>query len=205
MYGFSREELEVLRGLDTPWKIQEFLSRLRYNPEDTCMSPRMVLRKRRCHCIEGAMLAAAAFRLSGRRPLLVDMTASRHDLDHVIAVFRENGKWGAISKTNHAVLRYREPVYSSIRELVMSFFHEYTDDKGRKTLRSYSDPLDISKLDENGWMTSENDVWAVPNTLIKTRHHAVIGLIGIRRLRRADPIEIKIGNVLQYRVRKRRP
>ena len=122
--SFNKEELKTLKRLDSPAKIQDFLCRLRYNPKDTCFSPRMVLRKRCCHCVEGAMLAAAALRLNGRKPLLVDLTASRRDLDHVIAVFRENGKWGAISKTNHAVLRYREPVYTSIRELAMSFFHE---------------------------------------------------------------------------------
>lgn len=108
------------------------------------------------------MLAAAALRMHGHRPLVVDLKATEADDDHVIAVFRQHGSWGAISKTNHAVLRYREPVYASIRELVLSFFHEYFLKNGKKTLRSYSQPVDLSRFDRRGWMTSEEDVWYIP-------------------------------------------
>jgi len=202
MHGFNEKEMKMLKRLDSPAKVQDFLCRLRYNPKDTCMSPSMVLRKRCCHCVEGAMLAAAALRLQGRKPLLVDLTASRRDLDHVIAIFKENGRWGAVSKTNHVVLRYREPVYASIRELVMSFFHEYTDSKGRKTLRSYSDPVDLSKLDGKGWMTSAKDVWFVPDLLIKVKHYPILNRSQIARLRRADPIEVRVGNILEWKVKK---
>jgi hypothetical protein len=142
-------------------------------------------------------------RLHGRKPLVVDLEASRKDFDHVIAVFREHGKWGAISKTNYAVLRYREPVYNSVRELVMSYFHEYTDKTGRKTLRSYSDPVDLSRLDRTGWMTSEKNVWAVPEHLTKVRHHRILTNRQIRSLRRADPIEIKAGNLVEWKDRKK--
>jgi len=207
MHGFNDRELKVLKKLDSPRKIQGFLDTLRKNFEpdgDSCMSPRVVLRKGCCHCIEGAMLACAAMRLHGRKPLVVDLTASNRDFDHVIAVFKENGKWGAISKTNYAVLRYREPVYNSVRELVMSYFHEYTDSGGRKTLRSYSDPVDLSKLDRTGWMTSEKDVWKVPDHLVKVRHHSILNRSQIARLRRADPIEIKAGKLLEWKQGKKR-
>lgn len=127
--------MSILRLLKTPRKIQDFLEEIPINfePEgDTCLSPRRVLRERRAHCIEGAMLAALALRIQGERPLVLDLEASAQDHDHVIALFKRHGCWGAISKTNHAVLRYREPVYKTIRELVLSFFHEYMDGTGRK-------------------------------------------------------------------------
>ena len=142
MFGFDEEEINLLGSLDTPKKIQDFLESIPINMEedgvDTCLSPQRVLREQRAHCIEGALFAAMALRIHGHRPLVVDMTAARFDSDHVITVFREEGFWGSISKTNHGVLRYREPVYKSIRELVMSYFHEYFDNyTGRKSLRSY--------------------------------------------------------------------
>src|SRR3989344_1742309 len=128
MYGLNEKEVKMLKALNTPRKIQDFLNKIPINFEekgDTCFSPKMVLKKWKAHCIEGAMLAAVALRLNGKKPLVVDLTSVPEDFDHVICVFKEDGCWGAISKTNHAVLRYREPVYKNIRELVMSFFHEY--------------------------------------------------------------------------------
>jgi len=163
------------------------------------MSPRMVLRTGRCHCIEGALLAAAALRLHGHRPLIVDLTANDRDQDHVIAVFKQHGHWGAISKTNHAVLRYREPVYKTIRELVMSYFHEYFDDKGRKNLRSYSRPIDLSRFDNQNWMTSEEDVWCIPNHLVDVPHQKIMSRPQIATLRKADRIELKAGDVVQFK------
>src|SRR3990167_3503815 len=177
MVGLTRTELRVLRRLDSPRKIQDFLEKLPSNHEpngDTCRSPRAVLRTKTAHCIEGAMLAALALRLKGHRPLLVDLTAAPFDQDHVIAVFRQHGHWGAISKTNHSVLRYREPVYETIRELVLSYFHEYTDDEGKKTLRSYSRPVDLSRFDLQDWMTSDDDVWFIPEHLADVPHLPIV-------------------------------
>ena len=131
MYGLNEKEVKILKSLNTPRKIQDFLNKIPINFEedgkDTCFSPRRVLRENKAHCIEGAMLAATALRLNGEKPLVVDLTSTPKDFDHVVCVFNQNGRWGAISKTNHAVLRYREPGYKDIRELVMSFFHEYFD------------------------------------------------------------------------------
>ena len=202
MFDLTTQEEKILKKLDTPGKIQDFLNKLEINFEEngeTCMSPRRVLETRKCHCIEGAMLAALALRLHGQKPLIVDLTASKEDFDHVIAVFRENGKWGAISKTNHAVLRYREPVYSSIQELVMSFFHEYFEDDGIKTLRSYSEAVDLSRFDELRWMTSEDDVWFVDKYLGKARHFRILNQNQISKLRKADKIEIEAGKIVEYR------
>jgi hypothetical protein len=202
MFGLTRKELEILNKLDTPAKIQNFLSALKINFEengDSCMSPRMVLKQGKCHCIEGAILAALALRIHGYKPLIVDMTANDKDFDHVITVFEKNKKWGAISKTNHAVLRYREPVYNSIRELVMSFFHEYFNDQGKKTLRSFSMPVNLSIFDKYNWMTAEEDIWYIPNYLVKTKHLPILDRKQIAGLRKADEIEIKAGKIVEWK------
>ncbi len=196
-----KKEFRILKRLDTPGKIQSFLNKIPMNfeeDEDSCMSPLMVLRKNKCHCIEGAMLAALAFKLQGKKPLIVDMKASRQDDDHVIAVFKEGGKWGCVSKTNHGVLRYREPVYRDIRELIMSFFHEYTNKSGIKTLRSYSLPVDLSIFDSQNWMDSEEDIWFVPEHLVNIKHYAILSRGQAARLKKADEIEIKIGKVVEW-------
>ncbi len=196
MFNLTEKEEESLRKLDTPSKIQDFLNKIPINfdyKKDTCMSPRMVLKKWKCHCIEGAMLAAAALRLQGRSPLIVHLKASRDDYDHVIALFKENGKYGGITKTNHGVLRYREPVYDSVRELVMSFFHEYFNDEGEKTLRSYSVPVNLAKFDKKNWITSEEDLWYIDGYLDKVKHFPVLTRKQVKNLRKADKIEIKIG------------
>jgi len=201
MFNLNEKELKILKQLNTPKKIQDFLNEMPINFEkngDTCMSPRMVLKENKAHCIEGAMLAATALRLNGEKPLVVDMTASRNDFDHVICVFNRNGMWGCVSKTNHAVLRYREPIYKSIRELVLSFFHEYSNDFGKKTLRSYSLPVDLSRFDNLNWMASEEDVWFVPDYLAKVKHFPILNLRQIRGLRKADELEIKAGKLLDW-------
>jgi hypothetical protein len=201
-FGLTTKEERILRALDSPVKIQEFINKIPINFEekgDSCMSPRMVLKKNKAHCIEGAMLAALALRLHGEKPLLVDLTASKDDYDHVIAVFKKHGKWGAISKTNHAVLRYREPVYRDIRELVMSFFHEYfNNDTGKKTLRSFSQPVDLSQFDELGWMTSQEDVWYVSEHLVKIKHFPILNKKQIASLKKADKLEIEAGKLLEW-------
>ena len=146
------------------------------------------------------MFAAAALRFHGHKPLVVDLTSVKDDHDHVITVFKYRGYWGAISKTNHAVLRYREPIYRSIRELVMSYFHEYfTNHDGKKTLRSYSMPVDLSRFDRKGWMTSEEDVWYVPEFLLKVPHKPILSRLQIAFLRKADPIEIKAGKMVEWK------
>ena len=202
MFGLTKKEEKILRKLNNPKKIQDFINKIPANfdyKKDTCMSPRMVLKKWKCHCIEGALLAALALRIQGKKPLIVDLTATKEDDDHIITVFKENGFWGAITKTNHGVLRYREPVYKNIRELVMSFFHEYFDNKGKKTLRSYSLPVDLSRFDKKVWMTAEEDVWEIPDYLVKVKHYNILNKKQIRNLRKADKIEIQIGKVTEWK------
>ncbi|MEK6854918.1 MAG: hypothetical protein AABX73_01725 [Nanoarchaeota archaeon] len=200
--GFTLEEFSVLKRINTPKKIQDFLNSLKINFEekgDTCMSPRMVLREGKAHCIEGALLAAVALRIQGHPPLIVDMEASRKDFDHVIAVFRKDGFWGAIGKTNHAVLRYREPIYKNVRELVMSYFHEYfVNESGSKTLRTYSEPVDLSIFDKHNWMTSDEEVWFIAEHLTKIGHSKILTMSQIRNLRKADLIEREAGKLVEY-------
>lgn len=163
------------------------------------MSPRRVLRENRAHCMEGALLAACAFALQGRRPLLLDLTSARGDDDHVVALFQDHGRWGAATKTNHAVLRYREPVYRTVGELAMSYFHEYFLDDGRKTLRSYSRPVDLSRFNRRGWMVDEQDVWYIVDALNQASHTSILRPGQANALRRADKIEIDAGKLTQWK------
>jgi len=163
--AFTAAERAIFRRLSAPEKIQRFLDGLAYNKEalgPTCRSPRRVLRDRTAQCMEGALFAAAALRLIGHPPLLLDFEAVRDD-DHVLAIFRQRGHWGAVAKSNYSGLRYREPVYRTLRELAMSYFEHYYNLKREKTLRSYSRPVNLRRFDSVGWMTSLEDVWAVPD------------------------------------------
>lgn len=201
MLNLTALELRILRPLTTPRKVQDFLNNIPANFEphgDTCMSPRRVLETGIAHCMEGALLAALALRLCGHRPLVMSLYATADDLDHVIAVFRQHGHWGAISKTNHAVLRYREPVHRTIREIAVSYFHEYTDEQGKKTLRAYSRPVDLSRFDRKGWMTSNEDVWYIPEYLADLPHIPLVHRAQIATLRRADELERTAGELVQW-------
>ena len=202
MFNLNEKELKIFKSLNTPKKIQDFLNKIPINFEekgDTSLSPRRVLKENKAHCMEGAMLAALALRINGEKPLVIDLTANAKDFDHVVCVFKRKGKWGAIGKTNHAVLRYREPIYRDIRELVMSFFHEYFDDNGKKNLRSYSLPVDLSRFDSINWMTSEKDVWEIPDYLAKVKHYPILTRSQIARLRKADKIEIEAGKLTEWK------
>src|ERR1019366_5434755 len=147
-----------------------------YNKEPhgpTCLSPRRVLRDQTAHCMEGALLGAAALRMLGHPPLLLDLEAVRDD-DHVLAIFRVQGHWGAVAKSNYSVLRFREPVYRTLHELVMSYFEHYYNLQREKTLRKYSRPVNLERFDAMGWMTAEDDPWAIPEYLCTIAHSAVL-------------------------------
>ncbi len=202
MGELAAAERALLRRLNTPRKLQDFLERLRYNRgpgSDTLHSPRVVLCKRRAHCIEGALLAAAALWVNGARPLLLDVRSTDDDLDHVVALFRRHGCWGAISKTNHVVLRYREPVYRTVRELAMSYFHEYFLNSGVKTMRDFSDPYDVARHHGTAWLTREDDLWDIAEALDQSPHRRIMTARQVRELRRADPVEVRAGKLVVWR------
>ncbi len=205
--GLTPAEFAVLKRLDTPQKIQAFCYGLGQNFEldgDTCRPVRGVLQTRTAHCIEGAMLAACALWVHGEPPLLLDMRAVR-DFDHVVALFRRHGRWGAISKTNGIGLRSRDPVYGSLRELAMSYFHEYTNRRDHKTLREYSVPYDLRRLDPGIWLTGtklkgrKRNAWEVAEALDALRHFSLVGRRQLRAVTRRDPFERQVGGMLQHR------
>ncbi|MGH8668286.1 MAG: hypothetical protein ACREUN_09690 [Burkholderiales bacterium] len=200
--GLTPAEFAVLRRLDTPRRIQDFVYRLGQNFEvggETCQTVRAVLRTRRAHCIEGAMLAACAFWVHGEPPLLLDMRAVR-DFDHVVALFRRQGRWGAISKTNGVFLRSRDPVYGSLRELAMSYFHEYCNRREHKTLREYSLPYDLRRVDTQLWVSGEKHAWQVAEDLDRLRHFKLMNGRLLREVTRRDPFERLAGDLKQFPV-----
>jgi hypothetical protein len=187
---YTRDERAVFRKLTTPSRIQQFLNdEIAYNLEpkgDTCYSPRLVLRHRVAHCMEGAVFAAAALRLLGYPPLLVDLEAVR-DSDHVLAVYKLNGCWGSIAKSNFAGLRGREPVYRSIRELAISYFEHYFNEAGEKTLRNHSRPVNLSRFDRSvRWMTTEEEIWEIPTYLCEVPHTPLVTAPVLRNVARMD-------------------
>ncbi|HXS75006.1 MAG TPA: hypothetical protein VN753_02435 [Terracidiphilus sp.] len=170
LLGLTAASLRTLRALKTPSQIQKFIDAIPYQYADTAWSPQRVLRERKGHCLEGALVAAAALRVNGYPPLLVDLEAVRDD-DHVLAVYRQHGLWGSIAKSNFAGLRFRAPVYRTVRELALSYVDHYYNLRGERTLRAYSRPVNLSRLDNQHWMTSEEDVWCVPELLIAAPHY----------------------------------
>lgn len=204
--GLTHAESSVLIRLSTPAKIQGFLDALPANFEiggQTCLSVREVLRQRRAHCLEGAMLAACALWMHGEPPLLLDLRAER-DYDHVVALFRRGGAWGAISKTNPPVLRWRDPVYRSLRELAMSYLHEYANERAQKTLRSYSRPFDLRALDPKVWVTNGKNCWEVGEAVDDIRHYRLVTKRQARMLRLRDTLERKAGALLEHRPPRKR-
>lgn len=194
-------EHTILKKLKSPKLIQNYLDTLAINFErysDTHYSPRMVLEHKKAHCIEGALLAAAALWLNGEEPLLMDLRAAKGDYDHVVALYRKNGYWGAISKSNHATIRWRDPVYKTPRELALSYFHEWFPEKtGVRTLRSFSKPVNMKKFGMN-WITSEEELWWVDDALNNAPHYPIAPPSNLRWARTADIMEIKAGSITEW-------
>jgi hypothetical protein len=186
------EDIRTLRTLKTPAQIQRFVDELIYQYADTAGSPQRVLRERKGHCLEGALLAAAALRINGHPPMLMDLEAVRDD-DHVVALYREQSLWGGIAKSNFAGLRFRSPVYRTLRELALSYFDHYYNLRGERTLRAYAGPVNLSRLDSEHWMTADEDVWCVPELLIAARHHPLFPDKVARALPRLDKRSYEAG------------
>lgn len=202
--GLNKEEWRILKKLSTPEKIQDFLNTLPFNFElngETYMSPQRALKARTAHCFEGALIAALALWMQGKRPLLLDLKSSGGDTDHVVTLFERDGFWGAISKTNHAVLRYREPVYKSVRELAMTYFHEYFLHNGKKTLRSFSKPFDLSK--DASWITAQEDLFDLVELLNDSPHINIVSAKQIKNLRKAEDIERRAGMLVEWKKKER--
>ncbi len=198
---FEHQEFDVFKKLNSPQKVQDFLDKIPVNfgkKGHTLRSPLFALNHNQIHCMEGALLASAIFWYHGNKPLLLDLKTTESDFDHVVALFKRNGLWGAVSKTNHAVLRYRDPVYKSVRELAMSYFNEYFTDDGVKTMRSYSLPFDLRKFSVE-WLTSSDDLWDIGTALDESPHKKIFPNNAHRHLRPAHTLEIKAGKLTEWK------
>ena len=201
--GLTLNEYETLARLSTPIKIQDFLDTLPMNWEengDTHRSPQRVLQEKKAHCIEGALLAAAALWIAGEPPLIMNLSPrwGRGDFDHVVALYKRGGRFGAISKTNHACLRFRDPIYRTPRELALSYFHEWFINETReKVLEQYSKPLDMRRFDTD-WITAEKDLWNIADTLDELPYYNLVPKGNWRFVRPADDMELKAGSFIEW-------
>ena len=171
--SFTPSERRALRSLNTPEKIQGFLDKIPYHLADTAWSPRRVLRERTAHCLEGAVFAAAALQLNGHLPLILDLEAD-NDTDHVIAVYRQAGAWGAIASSNYSTCRFRSPVYRTLRELALSYFEGYFNPRGQRSLRTFSRPVNLSRFDVIGWRITEKPIWFIAEHLCDIPHRPLL-------------------------------
>lgn len=161
------EQKELFTGLTSPYAIQAFLDETAYSAEDANRCPIRVMADRQAHCLDGALFAAAALRRLGFPPVVIDMFPDPGtDDDHVLAIFRQNGGYGAVAKSNYTGLRFREPVYRTLRELIMSYFDSYFNVQGQKTLRTYTRPVNLSKFDQYNWMETDAGVDVIERYLL---------------------------------------
>jgi len=186
-------ERRLVASFTTPPKIQEFLDSIDYSEEERYRSPLTVLRDRKGHCFDGALFAAAMLRRIGYPPIITDIIPNDNDDDHLLALFKMRGHWGAVAKSNYSGLRFREPVYRTLRELVMSYFENFFNSVGEKTMRGYTRPLDLTSFDASGWMTDDNALDAIGQRLDEIRTFKPISPAMIRNLSFADDRSLRAG------------
>jgi hypothetical protein len=191
-WGLTNKEYRKLRSLKDPYGIQRLLDAMPYHLKDTAWSPRRVLAENTAHCYEGALFAAAALRVNGYPPLIMDLEAD-HDTDHVIAIYKVDGCWGAVAKSNYTGCRYREPIYRSLRELALSYFDVYFNLRGERSLRTFSKPVNMERFDRLNWMTTDKPVWFVAEHLLTIRHTRLISFAQAKRLHRLDSRSFQAG------------
>lgn len=192
----NAQERSLFQSLDSPARIQAFLDEVHYPATDRNRCPLNVLRDRQGHCLDGALFAAAALRQLGHPPLIVDMYPEPGlDDDHVLAIFKLNGRYGALAKSNFVTLRYREPVYHSLRELVMSYFDGFFNVDGIRTMRSYSRPLKLAAYDQAGWMWSDAGADVIERRLLQLHRYPLLTMEMAVELVRVDPLSYKAGTL----------
>jgi hypothetical protein len=186
-------ERRLLAGLTTPARLQSFLDGISYRSEEIYRSPLRTLRDRRGHCYDGAVFAAMALSRMGYPPRILELIPNRRDDDHILAVYRENGRWGAVAHSNFSGLRYREPVFRGLRELVMSYFEDFFNQSGEKTLRGYTLPLHLNRYDRLLWMTRDRTMNDIARGLDRVPHRRLLSPAMIRRLAPADARKLRAG------------
>ena len=197
--GLSHDHASLLARLNTPHKIQDYLDSLGINFEpdgDTCYGVAHSLSTGKAHCIEAAFIAACALWMAGEKPLVMDFQADK-DYDHVVALYKYKGHWGAISKSNHIWLRWRDPVYRTLRELALSYFHEYVTGP-RKTLRTYSAPYNMSRVPPEQWITNNDSCFEVAGLIDSGKHYQLVPNTHIKMLRARDALELKAGRLVEH-------
>ena len=198
--GFTPAELRALRALKTPVGVQRFVDDLPYNLRFDARSPKKVLQDRTASCLDGGIFAAAALRVLGFPPLIFDLEAD-HDTDHVVAIYKVRGHWGAVAKSNFTGCRYREPVYRNLRELALSYFNIYFNLRFERTLRRYSRPVNLARFDDRHWMSTDKPVWFIAEYLCEIPHIRLLPSGAEDRLTRVDPRTVK-GEMVGHRRKK---
>jgi len=182
----TKTELRTFSKLNSPFKIQEFLDSIPYSDEERYRCPRSVLQDRKAHCYDGAVFAAASLSMIGYPPLLVDMLPNRRDDDHILAIFHRNNRWGAVAKSNYSGLRFREPVYRGLRELIMSYFESYYNISAEKTLVGYTVPLNLNRFDKLDWLINDKAMDAIANGLDGIRKYKLLTSAMAKQLSAVD-------------------
>jgi hypothetical protein len=182
----TKSERQLLNRLTTPNRIQAFLDQLAYSTEETYRCPLRAFREGVAHCYDGALLAAALLRRRGYPPLILEMLPNRRDDDHLLALFKENGHWGAVGKSNFVGLRFREPIYRTLRELVLSYFEQFYNVEREKTLRGYTLPLNLKPFDRFGWMVRDEPLEWIAEKLDRTRR---VRLLAPEMVRKLSPVD----------------
>ncbi|MEP7276098.1 MAG: hypothetical protein ABI812_07060 [Betaproteobacteria bacterium] len=199
--GLTAREFAQLARLRTPQRIQAFVNAIPTNHEtdgETALSVREVLRQRRAHCIEGAFVAACALWIRGAPPLVMHLACEPHDDPHVVTLFRNGGNWGAISKSNGVALRHRDAIYRSLRELALSYFHEFCDRRGQRTLRAYSAAFDLRRIDPLRWVTRSGACSDVDEQMAALRHYPLVPALPAGTLWRRDAFERRAAELVEY-------
>lgn len=184
--SLTPRQARLVRGLSSPFKIQTCLDELPYSTESRYRCPLSVVRDRVAHCYDGAVFAAAMLQRLGHRPLLVELIPNGRDDDHMLALFKQDGCWGAVAQSNYVGLRYRDPVYRSLRELTLSYFELYFNVAGEKTMRGYTRPLNLKRFDRLHWMTRDEALEDIGQRLDEIPQ---VQLITPRMSRRLQPVD----------------
>lgn len=188
---WNTKEQQIFKKLKSPFLIQQYLDSLKYNTDEIVRSPREVINSRRAHCFDGAMFGAAALECIGYPPLIIYMHSSLDDDDHVIAVFKRKNCWGSVAKSNYTGCRFRDPIYRSLRELMMSYFDVYFNLAGKKTLRAYSRPIDLSKIKDIDWRTTKENLKPLEYQFNKLHRYHLLSPMQLRELSFTDERSFK--------------